>query len=575
MPPARIITYDDILASNAAGTLVETIGAAGFSQHEALAKLLSESHNSGEIDLLANCISGQLDTISGPPFFVFQHVFCLTLPLIHCQAESAMTASIQVCRKAGTGLAYEALRKWFQRSSKRTEEGLAVIDRDMDNQTGTTRPLLLAGAEQDAEMYTGVALQLSEQSRPHIRSDALWALGRVVPKDDDYLLRRALSRFTEVVAAPHSDQDTAVAIEAVLHLHHRTDGKLLDDVQSLLEKACKSPTPVIRQSLANSLQNYQSAFSEPMIDATFSALQTVNKEEISTVQTIDFLLCQLDMDNDRERILRFLVNLLGRQDDAFELHELGSFLHHIQNETGEILGWFAVSLLLTGDVRLCAVAKQILPYNETRQGLDIDLSLFALEASWLAYLSRKIIGYCLIKKESTAALLLSCLRAAPESECTEIENLIYDYFLMNYLTGIECFENAISENDPARKSVRHLSVKLKSYMDSLRKLGKCQAFKPNERERQLQGYRQADFLRNIQKQAYESSILPLVAHKVDILYGTASIAYVYAGDGDGPHRQEISMASHEHTVEIPRLDTVDPVGLQFTVYRFRLESPPT
>lgn len=180
-----MITHSDIIAANADGTLVETIGAAGYSQREALANLLSEMHNSGEIDLLAICISDQLDTVSGNSFFVFQSIFCLTLPLIRCAAEAAMTASTQVCKKAGAdlsaGMPYDALRVWFQQSPKRTEGGLAVLDRDMDDQTRAARPLLLAGAKQDAKKYAEVALRLSEQARPHIRSDALWALSRVVP----------------------------------------------------------------------------------------------------------------------------------------------------------------------------------------------------------------------------------------------------------------------------------------------------------------------------------------------------------------------------------------------------------
>ena len=571
-------TRNEILAANAEGTLVHLIAAEHYAQAETLAELLSEMHNSGDIDALTTCNSSQLDAISGHPFFVFQRVFCLTLPLIRCRAAAAMTASTQVCRKAGAdlsaGLAYEALREWFQQSSERTEEGLAVIERDMDNQIGAVRPLLLAGAEQNAEMYTGVALQLSGEAQPHIRSDSLWALGRVVPKDDDRLLHQALSRFREVVDAPQSDQDTAVAVEAALHLLHRCDGKSRDAVQPLLEKACRSPTPRLRQALARSLQDYRSAYDEPMIDATLAALQTADKEDIYTTQTIDSLLYQWDIDSDRERVLRFLSNLLGRRDDAVEFDALDNFRHRIQDETGEVLGWYAVSFLLTGDDRLCAVAEQLLPYNETRHGLDIDLSPFAFDASWLAYLSRKIVGFCLFKKESAAALLLSCLRVAPENDCVEIEDLIYDHFLMNYLAAIEWFKNAISDDDPARKSVRRLSLKLKSYVDALSKLGTCRAFRPTERERQLQGYRQADFWRNVQKQAEEKSVFSFVAHKATILYGTASIAYVYTGDDADPHRQEISMASHEHVAEFPRLDAVDPVGLRYTIHRFRSEPPP-
>ena len=311
-----------------------------------------------------------------------------------------------------------------------------------------------------------------------------------------------------------------------------------------------------------------------MIDTTLSALQTTDREDIPTVQMIDSLLYQWDIDGDRQRILRFLSNLLGGGNDAIELDILNDFLHRMRNETGEVLGWYTVSLLLSGDDQLCAVADQLLPYNETCDGLDIDLDSFALDVPLLVYLSRKILGYCLLKKESAAALLLSCLRAAPETDRAEIENLIYDHFLMNYLTAIEWFKDAVPKDDPARKSVMRLSLKLKSYVDALNKLGTCPAFRPTERERQLQGYRQADFWRNVQKQAEEKSVFSLVAHKATILYGTASIAYVYTGDDADPHRQEISMTSHEHVAEFPRLDAVDPVGLRYTIHRFRSEPPP-
>ena len=274
------------------------------------------------------------------------------------------------------------------------------------------------------------------------------------------------------------------------------------------------------------------------------------------------------------RVFRFLSNLLGREDNAIEFDALDNFRHCIGKGKGEVLGWYAVSFLLTGDKKLCTVAVEILPYNETRDELDTDLGVFALTPPWVAFLTRKILGYCLHKKESSAALLLSCLRAASDSNRAEIEDLIYDYFLMNYLTAIELFENAISKNDPARESVRRLSLKLKSYVDALSVFDICPAFRPTERERRLQHYKQEDFWRNIRKQAEENSVMYSLVHKLTILYGTASISYLYTDGSAAPQRQEIPMASHEHIVEFPRLDVLDRVGLQFAQFRFRLESPP-
>ena len=416
-----------------------------------------------------------------------------------------------------------------------------------------------------------MALDFSEQTWPQIRNDALWALGRVVPKDNDRLLHRALSRFSEVVDASHSDQDIAVAVETALHLLHRTDGSIMDAVRSLLERACEAPSSQLRQALGRSLQNYRSVYDESMIDTTLLALQTADMEDVNTINS---LLYTWDIDGDRDRVFCFLSKLLGGRDDAIEIDALDNFRHRIRKEKGEVLGWYVVSLLLTSDEKLCAVVRHLLPYNETRDGLDIDLGAFALAPPWIAFLTRNILGYCLHEKQSAAALLLSCLRAMPESNRAEVENLIYDYFLLNYLTAIEWFESAVSEDDPARESVNRLSLKLKSYLDTLSKVGKCSAFGPTERERQLQRYRLEDFGRNIQKRAEESSVLSFLVHKATILYGTASIAYLYTDDSTAPRRQEISMASHEHVVELPRLEAIDLVGLSYAIQRFRSEPPP-
>ena len=163
----------------------------------------------------------------------------------------------------------------------------------------------------------------------------------------------------------------------------------------------------------------------------------------------------------------------------------------------------------------------------------------------------------------------------PESNRAEIEDLIYDYFLMNYLTAIKCFESAVSEDDTARESVNRLSLKLKSYLNALSKIGKCSAFGPTEREQQLQRYRLEDLGRNIQRRAEKSSVFSFLAHKATILYGTASIVYMYPDDSSAPQRQEMSMASHEHAVELPRLEVIDLVGLSYAIHHFRSEPPPT
>ena len=234
-----------------------------------------------------------------------------------------------------------------------------------------------------------------------------------------------------------------------------------------------------------------------------------------------------------------------------------------------------MSLLLTGDHALCTAAASSAPYQRTLEGLDVDLAPFTLTPPWILYLARKILGYCILNKESAAALLLSCLRAVPEGNRAELEALVFHHFLVNYLTAIEWFESVISDGDPAKESIGRLSSRLRAYVAELERYGTCVAFRPSEHDRQLQGYRQTDFWRDIHKQAEQGSLLSALAHKATILYGMSSIFYVHTDAESEPHRQEISMGAIEHSFEFPRLQAIDPVGLQYNMTLFRSERPPS
>ena len=570
---------DTLLAANDAGTLLETLAATAYEEVDPVASTISDMHNRDEIDIFAAFEPQRLEAANNQSFFALRHVFCKALPQTNCSADVAVAACESMYDKAGhdgaAGLVYDSLTNWFRKDPRRVEKGLVLVRQDLDAERRLVKPVLLAGASHDATMSSEEAFDLSNQTQMHIRLDAFWALGRVVPTEDGRLLTRALDRLDQVMETPGSDNDAAHALEAALHLLHRTDGNILQRVEALLLKACTAPMPETVYTLAFGLQTRRNIYSQAMIDATFSVLQRTGKQDLRTILAIDSILYQWDLDGDRQRVLAFLIQLLGHSDDAIEITRLSDFRHRLGNEHGAVLGWYIVSLLLTGDFRLCQAASQLLPYNETRDGLDIDLSPFSLTSPWILYLSRKILGYCIVNKESAAALLLSCLRAVPDTERSELEDLVRDRFLMNYLTAMEWFQAAVSSNDPAQKSVQRLSQSMRSYVTELDKAGICSAFRPNERERQLEAYRLGDFVRKVRRKAEEASIFSSILHKSTMLYGTASIAYIYRDDSGHPERQEISLGSFEHAAEIPRLEVMDPVGLHYAISRFRSEPPPS
>ena len=172
-------------------------------------------------------------------------------------------------------------------------------------------------------------------------------------------------------------------------------------------------------------------------------------------------------------------------------------------------------------------------------------------------------------------MLLTCLRSVSKEYRSELEDLIFDYFLVNYPGAIRRFKSSLAKKDPARVSVKRLSGRIEEYLDRLRQSGICDAFRPGERERWLQFQRKSDFWQKVHDDAERHSVLFQLAHKAVLLYGTRSIVYTYTSDESDPVRKEIALGSHEFTAELPRLESIDPVGLQYAILRFRSEPLPS
>ena len=284
---------------------------------------------------------------------------------------------------------------------------------------------------------------------PTIRLPALWVLARTLPDGDEDLLVRVCHRLTAVVTNPLSERDTAAAVDSALHLHGRMGDRVRDSVESIVTNACRTPGAVLRQTLAYGLGPGGAGFSDTMIGECFSALRHTRADETETLRALDSVLYGWDLDGDRERILQLLVNLLTPEDGTFDLRSLDHFQHKLREAEGGILGWYVVSLLLTGRHAVCGVVLGLLPHTGDGAGLDVDLSPFSLSPGRILFLARKILGYCLFKNGCAAALLLSCLRVVRTPDRKELEDLVLEHFLMNYPSAIDWLTTVALDRRPS------------------------------------------------------------------------------------------------------------------------------
>lgn len=567
-----------IRASRDGGTLLETVAATPYDQLDEMVEALSALHNEGKIDLLIACGKPGLATLSTRSFFGLQRVFCRTLPRLQCTTKDAVDACERMFERAGSdgaaSFVFDALVKWLEQKPERAVAGLELVEENPDMSANVVRSVLLGGVRHDPAKSTDDALDLSNREQPNVRLPALWALARVLPDDNEGLLVRTLRRLTDVAADDLSDRDTAAAVDSALHLYSRMGKGIREPVESIVTNACRAPGPVLRQALAHGLAVGGTVYSDTMIDQCLSALGRTQGGEAGTLQTLDGVLYGWDLDRDRKRILRLLVDLSTQEDGTFDLGSLDSFQHKLREADGELLGWYAVSLLLTGRHSVCDAVLGLLPHTGQRDGLDIDLRPFALSPRRVLFLAKKILGYCFLKKECAAALLLSCLRVVAAANRRELEDLVLEHFLMNYPSAIDWLRAATPRGHPAKGSVDSLARRLGTYLTNLERAGTCLAFAPTETQRLLQRYKFDAFFRSVHKEAQQGSALLQIIPKAHLLYGTGSVFYAQLEPESKPVRREMAFSTFKQQIEFPRLEQLDPLGLQRDTWRFRAETDP-
>lgn len=573
-----------VMDSISEGTILQRIAESGFQEEtedqDALVCALAHIHNTSAIDIVALFRSEQLDQVGSFVFFTLQHVFCSTLPLIDAELPSVVaTVRVLVAKAGADGAAFlpnMAFREWCKKSSARAAAGLELIKRDPGLYTDVSAFILEAGAAHDRELYVREAMNIAEDEREEISYAALTAIGRIDLSQHNELQTEVFELIEKKIGERGSDGRVACALTTSLAHLERAPDQLRSRLVRLVESACRRAGDHTRYALAQGLLYQRKALGDEAVDLILSTLTLTSNTEGGTINAIDTALSQWDFTGDGARVFEFLKNLLSKTEDAIEIEDLNSFLSSIQRGAPPPVAWYVASLLLTGEHRLCLAANTMAENVESIDAFDLDLSSFELDDAWRLFLCRKALGYLTLKPRAIAGILIASLRDAGSDARRTIVDLMFNPLLQNFpglSEPLECIGS--NSADTAQPFVQEAIDRLSAYLRDLKSVGSIPEFRPTENERHLIHQRQADFSRDVRRLAEEKSVLMSLVHRSVLLYGTSSICHVHTSDDAEPRRVEIPLTSHIHTIELPRLDTIDPVGFSYRTFGFRCEPTPS
>jgi hypothetical protein len=577
-PPSKTALMRDYARGHLVGRLFGKYSRS-WGRDEKIVDAISNAHNSGAINVLSVVSDEALAAVQKHDFFSGQNLYCEIIPRLQADAEEMVNAVDCLIRAAGNdmaaGLPGNALARWCEADPAHSAEVLRLVNAGHAAARKFV-PLALgnATAEVRSELLDHLHASANDQTDP-LRCNAIFGLGQVVPSNDSEW--SALLKTLQAGAESADDLVQAASLAAAAMRLRASAGIHGGDVERVIESAIKPPNGErLLHQCADSLWLDGEHFSEDLQEKMLEAMLAVDPKNIGTINQLDRALANIVRHGKAAQVATFLAQLLPGHRAAIKLKQFVSTAQAVREQPPADLHDWIVSWLLDGRFELCRhLAAGLFEGQIHERALEIDFSTFGLKPDDFAYLARKAIGYLFLQPLTVASIIASLARSAPLEKQQQLEDLLFDPMLLNYGGFAKDFLEPLSKrkDDRARKMAQNALGRIKTYLADLNAAHDITELRPSERQRQMEWQRHSDMMAEAYRLADQKSVLADLFTRVVVLYGNRSISYIRHPKQE-TRRIESQMHPHGVSMEVPRIEFVDPVGLQKMFLSFRSERRP-
>lgn len=590
----------EMMQHYAAGRLLKEIGTnyacLPDRDHDETVADMAELHNSGRIDMLALLVGSDPTHLectrswypggefgeqagNGPEHSHCQRFYCALLPHLNAPTAQVLAAAhalrTAAARNLGTYSVDKAFGDWCVAHGDQLDEVIALVGGGTPFTDAFMPTALATGISLDEGRYLDQALTFMEADGADVRLAALRALGRSAPQTVA-AVDRILSALVSALNRNADDRIRACILTAALGVASRFPERSRASLLAVVQTVATRPGPETLIACADALACHAKSLADEAIEAVLQALRQADPTCELTLSLIDTAFIQLLSLGHEERAMALAEHLLVAHEDKLTLERFRSLHHVLVTGDKQRLGRTLVRLFLAGKLSLCEAAASLVRGSHDRPAvLDIDFAAMQPSHGQAMYLARKAIGYWFVHPVAAASFIVSLLRYAPDTTAGELRALLLDPLLLNYGGAAKAYLEQVA-GDASDQAARHVAPVLAEhdqYLEDLRSAGKIPELHPSERQRRIEHEREHDRMATAMKQAQKGSIIRQLMRTSVLLYGSRSISHVDNLDGTR-RRLDTKLGSITTTMEHPRVQAIDPVGLDFMIRVFRTEAPP-
>lgn len=547
------------------------------SEDSKISEEIIKIHNQGLRDVVECFSKLKNESTSEVNFFLVRQIFEQVLPNLKAPVVQVMQCVLHLVKVAGqdmtAGSVYIPFTEFCTADSFRPKECLSLIESSKNEYNSFLVPTLIAGSRIDHVFYFNETLRLLEHDDVEVRRIATFALGRLVYPKNSNSLQESYQRLGKIIGEQEDEITLANAINTLIELykidktHEALVARLIDITLS------KGSDLTLHE--ASRLFGLHGDEIPDSIDSIFLGyLWQTKAGSQSFLQNIDYGLNKLIKKGKEVEVVGFLEKLISRNK--------GKINFHVFNQTGlfilnnqRLLGHLVTKWFLTGDKGLCEAIESLvrLAHNNFLP-LSIDpTELDSTNPDGYLFVARKAIGYLFLEPVTVSCILISLIQhSEDDTTIQKISELLYDPLLINYPRQVSDYlEQQIDAQETKVHDAIESAIKnFEQYLEHMKSAGEIPELHPSQENREVYGRKLqrevSEAMKNAEKQSTFLSIIP----KSILLYGRKSIDYSYDIEGQA-RRIEIPLKSFESEMKLPRLETIDPFGLDYMIRIFKAE----
>lgn len=520
-------------------------------------------HNAGTIDLLELISTGQLAALDAPDRLIAIDRLGRLLPALEVSSERLLhLLEAHVTPAQQDGLSYrlqKAYQAWCQRhpsDARRIVEAAAAGD-------DAARRFLTPALEATKDI--ALARDTARGPDALIRSAAIAVLGAL--DDPNPTSRAATAALFPTLATDYPEAATcAQLLRAWADMVRRgvpeTNGRTVPLLRQLLVALDAS----VLQEAAQMLWGTVRVLPDEAINLLLEALTQVRAEQGLTLKALD-LACYTLLDAGRHaEAIAFVTELVTRADHPIPLDAFNHFTFALASGPTVRLSPAIVRWLLSGDARLCEGLLSAL-HTQAVEGAPIYLEPadLAIPPAAQRLLCERAVGWFFVKPITATSILVSVLRVCTSETADFILPLLADPLLRNYACARDYLRSL--EAADTQRVAPALAIH-DSYQKALEAVRDLPELRPSEHRRRIERLRAGDRMRDAQKHAQEQSVLMQLVSRSVLLYGNRALTYRQTLSGKR-EPIEVELKSIGVSVEMPSMQFVDPVGLEYQLRMLR------